>query len=228
MRPGAPPLFTHEVTLARAQAEEVIEGMLHTVLFFRLLGTLEPSTVELYGVELPHVLDAAIQKRVAESTAEILARTDEEVKHEGTALVDILVSWHEPAETPRSPSAPPTAQNRKPSSYPIFHSPYSWLASALAGGKSDARGGQARRVLTRDEALETLPEAFEQWLLSVRIVYEAAQRSLKPELSPFLCMCQADTVAALTFANEHQAQLPAVTDASLMPFPFSIGSTLRE
>lgn len=128
-----------------------------------------------------------MQKRVAETTAKILGRADEEVKREGTALVDILVSWHEPAETPRSPSAPPAAQDRAPPSYPIFHSPYSWLASALAGGKSDARGGQARRVLTRDEALETLPEAFEQWLLSVRIVYEAAPASVSPELSAFLC-----------------------------------------
>ncbi|WFD48240.1 hypothetical protein GLX27_002908 [Malassezia furfur] len=142
MRPSAPPLFTHEVTLARAQAEEVIEGMLHTVLFFRLLGTLEPMTVEVCGVELPHVLDVTMQKRVAETTAKILGRADEEVKREGTALVDILVSWHEPAETPRSPSAPPAAQDRAPPSYPIFHSPYSWLASALAGGKSDARGGR--------------------------------------------------------------------------------------
>ena len=128
-----------------------------------------------------------MQKRVAETTAKILARADEEVKREGTALVDILVSWHEPAETPRSPSAPPAAQDRAPPSYPIFHSPYSWLASALAGGKSDARGGQARRVLTRDEAFATLPEAFEQWLLSVRIVYEAAPGSVSPELGPFLC-----------------------------------------
>ena len=42
-------------------------------------------------------------------------------------------------------------------------------------------------MLTRDEALEKLPEAFEQWLLSVRIVYDAAPGSVSPELSAFLC-----------------------------------------
>lgn len=56
----APPLFTHAVvrarwlmeTVRRHDAEAVLQGMLHTIFFLRLLGTLEPATRNVLGTEL--------------------------------------------------------------------------------------------------------------------------------------------------------------------------------
>ncbi|WFD03945.1 hypothetical protein MOBT1_002642 [Malassezia obtusa] len=233
MQSRAPPLFTHEVvrraltqTVRREHAHAALEGMLHTILFFRLLGTIEPATRDVLGAELvrvrltqPRIQDAATQARITEACTEILTRMDAETSREGVANVEVLVSWHQPDEARPAP-AQPRAEDRARPTHPIFHSPYSWLASALAGGKSDLRDGHMRKVLTRDRALDTLSDAFEQWVLSVHVDYDAAS-ARAPDLNAYL-------LAALTFANKHQDQLPAVGDASLTPFPYSIGSTLRQ
>lgn len=161
--------------------------MLHTICFLRLLGTLEPTTHEVLGVELvrlplltqPYVDDAATERRLREAVDKILARLDAEV-HQGTAVVDVVVAWHKAEST--SPVASPRTE--QPPAHPVFHSPYSWLASALSV-RADGRvrdGKPAHKALTEDKAAG-LGATFEQWVVSMHIAYGGSDT---PDLRTFL------------------------------------------
>lgn len=170
----------------------------------------------------PVIADEAIATRLREAVKEIFARLDEQ-GHAGRVCLDVVVGWHktmpvkERAARPASPDRASPAPAGK--HYAVFHSPYSWLASALAGtrqGKADERSNQ---LLTRDAAHDAAAwETFEQWVLSLQVHYDAPAST--PDLQSF-------ATTALAFANTHQAQLPAVVDAGLCPFPFTIDSTVR-
>ena len=111
--------------------------------------------------------------------------------------------------------------------YAVFESPYSWLASALAGGRTtthletrDERSTQ--RLLPRDASLDSrASDVFEQWVLSLHIHYDQDDTNLSEALTDYV-------MAAVSFANEHQDKLPAVTDTAVCPFPFTMNSTVRE
>ncbi|WFD24680.1 hypothetical protein MEQU1_003383 [Malassezia equina] len=173
--------------------------------------------------------DHVIAARLRETVQEIFARLDER-EHTDSVCVDVVIGWHktnlptdkERIARPASPDrlASPANSGRH---YAVFHSPYSWLASALAGtrqGKADeARERPTNQLLTRDAAHDDQTwETFEQWVLSLQVHYGAP--SSMPDLQVF-------ATSALTFANTHQAQLPAILDAGLCPFPFTIDSTVR-
>ncbi|WFD20999.1 hypothetical protein MCAP1_003254 [Malassezia caprae] len=217
------PIYTHEQTVARESAPCVLEAMLHVICFVRLLGHLSPATHRIGGVELPVITDEAVAAHLREAVKEIFARLDEQ-GHAGRVCVDVVVGWHKTAPTTKERVVRPASPDRTSPApagkhYAVFHSPYSWLASALAGtrqGKADERPNQ---LLTRDAAHdEAAWETFEQWVLSLQVHYEA--RASTPDLQPF-------ATTALAFANTHQAQLPAILDAGLCPFPFTIDSTVR-
>jgi len=167
-----------------------------------------------------------VAARLREAVKEIFARLDEQ-GHAGRVCVDVVMGWHKTAPAADARGARPASPDRLASPVPVekhyavFHSPYSWLASALAGtrqGKAD----EARRpnqLLTRDAAHDGAAwETFEQWVLSLQVHYEGP--ASVPELQSF-------ATSALAFANAHQAQLPAILDAGLCPFPFTIDSTVR-
>ena len=105
--------------------------------------------------------------------------------------------------------------------YAVFESPYSWLASALAGGRTtthletrDERSTQ--RLLPRDASLDSrASDVFEQWVLSLHIHYDQDDTNLSEALTDYV-------MAAVSFANEHQDKLPAVTDTAVCPFPFTM------
>ena len=99
----------------------------------------------------------------------------------------------------------------------MFHSPYSWLASALAGGRNTPEAGAPRK--SAPLALALAPGEFERWVLRLRVLYgdEQEQAATAAQLREFV-------MAALTFVGAHQAHVPAITSAGLCPFPVRISS----
>lgn len=177
----------------------------------------------------PIVADEAIAARLRDTVQSIFARLDEQPRAE-SVCVDVVVGWHKTAAPagaervarPASPdrlASPANAERH----YAVFHSPYSWLASALAGTRQvrdETRERPTNRLLTRDAAHdEKVSDTFEQWVLSLQVHYGASDGA-DASLETF-------ATSALAFANAHQAQLPAILDAGLCPFPFTIDSTVR-
>ena len=179
-------------------------------------------------------MDAETAARLHDAACDILACVDKdsEVARSGAACFDVVIGWHKPptpgAERSTRSSSPEkyTTSFGSAKHYPVFQSPYSWLASALVGGyghmRGDARERDVSRILTQDPAHQELDMAFEQWVLSLHIRYTlpTGAARVSPQLSQFLA-------SAIAFANAHQAQLPAIIDASLAPFPYTIDSTLQ-
>ncbi|WFD00249.1 hypothetical protein MYAM1_002997 [Malassezia yamatoensis] len=220
MQDPRPPLFTHELAVSREQSGEVLQGFLHTILFTRLLGALEPTTKEVFGVELPYVRDSAMEKRITDTITEILTCLDKNAGKKACTNLDVVISWHRPEHLDALPKSRPPKQDARQASNPIFHSPYSWLASAISGGRSGGRDALDRTILTCEDSGDSISSIFEQWLLSLQIVYHSEQQDNDPDLTSFL-------LSALSFANKHQTRLPPVGDACLAPFPFSIESSMR-
>ncbi|WFD32584.1 hypothetical protein MSPP1_003632 [Malassezia sp. CBS 17886] len=210
---AAPENFAFRLTTPRAVASEVLRGLVHTVCFLRLLGTLEPGTSEVLHVELPHINDTDTEERIRAASEHILERTDAAVGNAGTALVEVLVSWHRPQDTSsRTPPAgmparapsPPEARGTPPSR-PVFPSPYSWLATTLGGGigsrehraqdtsgKEEHHGRASTRVpraLLQDPVSNSEhADPFERWALQLHIHYlqDGAEGAAR-QLSDFLC-----------------------------------------
>ena len=195
----------------------------------------------------PYVTDEAIIARVERAQSEMLASLDKHTNsqppHACTACIDVVLGWHKvmsshgdstDAQLSRAMSPEPsTTDANMGAHYAVFESPYSWLASAIAGGRSTAklesRERDARRLLPRDTSLDACDaDVFEQWVLSLRIDYvepapvaSAGEGNIRSALQDFL-------MSALSFANKHQSTLPPITDSGICPFPFTINSTLRE
>ena len=122
---------------------------------------------------MPHINDVAtaelIDARAAEFVQWLRANT-------ATVRMSTLVSWLRAdddaderagdTKRPAQSSGPPHTAfaNRT-----VFHSPYSWLASALVGGMGDSSA--PRRSPSQLRTL--LPSEFERWIVEFHIV-EAA------------------------------------------------------
>ncbi|WFD34960.1 hypothetical protein MCUN1_001806 [Malassezia cuniculi] len=120
----------------------VVRGVVHTVAFFRMLGSLRPATQVVLGVELPRISDE-------HAAGEIDERCDslaDELEQKQAGRATLRISW-----------LPPPA-GRGEDTKSIFHSPYAWIASAFSGGFGDKLG----------EKRDALPE-FEHWIIHIRI-----------------------------------------------------------
>ncbi|KAF8529571.1 DUF1649-domain-containing protein [Hysterangium stoloniferum] len=53
-----------DIVVERQMTKEVLRGLLHAILFHRLLGTVKPQTLEVLDVTLPAVKDAQIEQMV--------------------------------------------------------------------------------------------------------------------------------------------------------------------
>lgn len=205
--------------------------MLHTICFVRMLGLLKPDIQTIKGISMPYVDDVATQARIARAACDMFSALDQKMgKQRSTVCVDVVVGWHRLlAPRTETDTQPTRTASPEPGSmhYAVFDSPYTWLASALAGGRTtthletrDERSAQ--RLLPRDASLDSrATDVFEQWVLSLHIHYDQDDMKLPEALTDFV-------VAAVSFANEHQDKLPAVTDTALCPFPFTMNSTVRE
>lgn len=129
---------------------------------------------------------------------------------------DVCVSWMRPDDAPQERAAIAAAASGAPDR-PVFHSPYSWLASALAGGRNTPEAGAPRK--SAPLALVLAPGEFERWVLRLRVHYggEPAEAATAAQLREFV-------MAALTFVGVHQVHVPAITSAGLCPFPVQISS----
>lgn len=225
------PIFTHDIHLSRSDAPQVLQGMLHTICFVRMLGLLQPDTQIIKNVSMPYVNDVATQARIARAACDMFDALDQKMsKQRSIVCVDVVVGWHRLLAPPNDTDTQPTrTASPEPGSmhYAVFESPYSWLASALAGGRTtthletrDERSTQ--RLLPRDASLDSrASDVFEQWVLSLHIHYDQEDTKLSEALTDYV-------MAAVSFANEHQDKLPAVTDTAVCPFPFTMNSTVRE
>lgn len=204
---------------------------MHTICFVRMLGLLKPDIQTIKGVSMPYVDDVATQARIARASCDMLNALDKKVgQQRSTVCVDVVVGWHRLLAPRNETDTQPTrTASPEPGSmhYAVFDSPYSWLASALAGGRTtthfemrDERATQ--RLLPRDASLDSrATDVFEQWVLSLHIHYDQDDTNLAEALTDFV-------MAAVSFANEHQDKLPAVMDTAVCPFPFTVNSTVRE
>ena len=130
---------------------------------------------------------------------------------------DVCVSWMRPEEAPQERTTTAAAAAPGAPDRPVFHSPYAWLASALAGGRNTPEAGAPRK--SAPLALALAPGEFERWVLRLRVLYgdEQEQAATAAQLREFV-------MAALTFVGAHQAHVPAITSAGLCPFPVRISS----
>ena len=216
--------------------------MLHTICFVRMLGLVTPRTRVVHGVRMvrlvrltqPCVDDAGTSERMQRVAYHLLTALDKQSERESTC-VDVVLGWHRLA--PPAPSVADDDMHRARTAspdlgkthYAVFESPYSWLASAIAGGRSSKHDAQRtaerepRRLLPRDTSLDTCAaEVFEQWVLCLRVDYKGTKTrdALPHALQSFLS-------SALAFANAHQSQIPPMIDAGICPFPLTINSTIR-
>ncbi|PFH53521.1 hypothetical protein AMATHDRAFT_137607 [Amanita thiersii Skay4041] len=60
------PTITIELTLDRSTTKDVLHGVLHSILFHRLFGTVKPQTFEVLDVTMPGVSDPAMEQLVNE------------------------------------------------------------------------------------------------------------------------------------------------------------------
>lgn len=172
-------------------------------------------------------------ERMRRVAHDLLDALDKQSERE-SVCVDVVLGWHRLAPSPpraadddmhhARTASPDTGKTH----YAVFDSPYSWLASAIAGGKSSrhdaprAAEREPRRLLPRDTSLDgRTADVFEQWVLCLRVDYKGQSAgALTHALTRFV-------TSALAFANEHQAQMPPVIDAGICPFPLTINSTIR-
>ncbi|KAF8061838.1 autophagy-related protein [Lyophyllum atratum] len=60
------PIITIDLTLDRVTTRDVLTGVLQSILFHRLFGTVKPQTFEVLDVTMPGVSDQAIERLVDE------------------------------------------------------------------------------------------------------------------------------------------------------------------
>jgi len=60
------PTVTIDVVLDRQTAKEVLRGVLHSILFHRLFGTVVPQTFEVLDVTMPGVSDVEMERLIEE------------------------------------------------------------------------------------------------------------------------------------------------------------------
>ncbi|KAK2460715.1 hypothetical protein APHAL10511_007185 [Amanita phalloides] len=58
------PTISIDLTLDRSTTKDVLNGILHSILFHRLFGTIKPRTFEVLDVTMPGVSDPAIEQLV--------------------------------------------------------------------------------------------------------------------------------------------------------------------
>lgn len=184
----------------------------------------------------PRVPAASVATRLRDTVSNLFLQLDKRVdERDGLedVCVDVVVGWHKPPSTSErtsrasSPDRYSSSQASHPKSYAAFQSPYSWLASALAGSRTPSRGESRERdgahVLVRDTGHDGIDsDTFEQWVLSLRVHCGSGvpRDALAAALTDF-------TWTAMAFAGEHQAELPAIVDAGLVPFPYTIDGSIR-
>ncbi|KAH0584647.1 hypothetical protein H2248_010179 [Termitomyces sp. 'cryptogamus'] len=61
---GSFPTITIDLVLDRLTTKDVLRGMLHSVLFHRLFGTVKPQTFEVLDVTMPGVSDVEMEQLV--------------------------------------------------------------------------------------------------------------------------------------------------------------------
>lgn len=122
--------------------------------------------------------DEATQHRLATATATLLSKLDEETSSVGTTSIEVLLAFC-------APPGADAAADAAPDTAPVFHSPYSWIASAWAGGLARPRESDIRRVLLHD-AGDARSTPFEQWVLRISVVYDTAS---PPDLESLARTC---------------------------------------
>ena len=89
------PIFTHDIHLSRSDAPQVLQGMLHTICFVRMLGLLKPDTQMIKDVSMPYVNDVATQARITRAVCDMFDALDRKMsKQRSTVCVDVVVGWH--------------------------------------------------------------------------------------------------------------------------------------
>ncbi|PKI85987.1 hypothetical protein MVES_000152 [Malassezia vespertilionis] len=164
-------LFVHKITMRRADALPVLCGMMHTICFLRLLGTVTPSSATVGGVELPRIGDETIVQQLDDTCTDILARLDQETKKQGAADLDVGIGWHKPPDiAPISRPSSRSSDHRRISQQPT-QSPYSWITSAFVGNRvgQNARAQTHQKILTKDPMQDVLKPAFEYWVVQLHI-----------------------------------------------------------
>ncbi|WFD04830.1 hypothetical protein MVES1_000154 [Malassezia vespertilionis] len=182
-------------------------------------------------LELPRIGDETIVQQLDDTCTDILARLDQETKKQGAADLDVGIGWHKPPDiAPISRPSSRSSDHRRISQQPT-QSPYSWITSAFVGNRvgQNARAQTHQKILTKDPMQDVLKPAFEYWVVQLHIEYTDASIPLEKELSSFLCTHnkQLTAVAALAFGDKYQSAVPAIMDAGICPFPFTIDSAVR-
>jgi len=65
-----------DVVLERLQNKEIIRGLLHTILFHRLFGSIKPQMIDVQGVSFPCVSDPDIESLVNEKVDAFMRALD--------------------------------------------------------------------------------------------------------------------------------------------------------
>ncbi|KAH7100933.1 DUF1649-domain-containing protein [Auriculariales sp. MPI-PUGE-AT-0066] len=96
MDAGQQPLVTLQVTADRVHGREILRGLLHAVLFHRLLGIIKPATIEVLDVTIPKIDDPKIDAMVnAKADALIVTFADRVTKKSWFSSGEEDVTWEQ-------------------------------------------------------------------------------------------------------------------------------------
>ncbi|KAG0141908.1 hypothetical protein CROQUDRAFT_725432 [Cronartium quercuum f. sp. fusiforme G11] len=76
MSTSTAPVFRHEFVIIRTVARDVIKAILHSILFQRVFGSIQPKTIEVLGLTFPQVIEPGTERLVEERTESLFKALD--------------------------------------------------------------------------------------------------------------------------------------------------------